>query len=163
MKDMTTAEFAKANLAALQEPVKIRRYTKAVGTYYPEGYIAALPSATIRGTIDESHMEGDIRVIDQMTVESVGISSVPTTTGFAPIIPAPDQTSSLSAAREKIEDLEAEVKRLKKELAARPPVGSEFMGQERRTVPTHPMKDVFSDLAKQDREFFERKLGTKKK
>jgi len=134
MREMTTAEFAKANLAALEEPVKIRRYTKAVGTYYPEGYIAALPG-----------------------------EEMPLTTGFAPIIPAPDQTTSLSAAREKIEDLEEEVKRLKKELAARPPVGSEFMGQERRTVPTHPMKDVFSDLAKQDREFFERKLGTKKK
>lgn len=130
MREMTTAEFAKANLAALQEPVKVRRYTKSVGTYYPEGYIAALP--------------GETEV--QTTLAAI-----------------PDQTPSLSAAREKIEELEAEVKRLKKELAARPPVGTEFVGQERRTVPQHPMKDVFSDLAKQDREFFERKLGTKKK
>ena len=124
MREMTTAEFAKANLAALEEPVKIRRYTKSVGTYYPEGYIAALPGevATVQVTLD-------------------------------------DPVQTLKAHLDEIEDLEAEVKRLKKELAARPPVGAEFMGQERRTVPTHPMKDVFSDLAKQDREFFERKLG----
>lgn len=134
MKEMTTAEFAKANLAALEEPVKIRRYTKAVGTYYPEGYIAALPGENIV----------------QVTLDN------------------PVQT--LKAHLDEIEELEAEVKRLKKELAARPPVltfadgsrvpvGSELLAQERRTVPQHPMKDVFSDLAKQDREFFERKLG----
>jgi len=137
MKEMTTAEFAKANLAALEEPVKIRRYTKAVGTYYPEGYIAALPGeATVQVTLDNS-------------------------------------VQTLKAHLDEIEELEAEVKRLKKELAARPPVspaardtsagrspvGAEFVTQERRTVPQHPMKDVFSDLAKQDREFFERKLG----
>jgi hypothetical protein len=142
MKDMTTAEFAKANLAALEEPVKIRRYTKAVGTYYPEGYIAALPGETVP------------RLDFEFTAAAVDVAVA------------------------KVKELEEEVKRLKKELAARPlvvspaamhttagssPVGSEFVTQERRTVPQHPMKDVFADLAKQDREFFERKLGTGKK
>jgi hypothetical protein len=133
MKEMTTAEFGRANLAALTEPVKIRRYTKAVGTYYPEGYIAGLPEA-----------------------------EPPLTTGFAPVIPPPDQSPSLSAAREKIEELENEVKRLKRELAARPPESPEPAD---RVIPPlrieHPMKDVFAGLAKQDREFFERKLGKK--
>jgi hypothetical protein len=123
MKDMTTAEFQKTKLEALEEPVRVRRYTKSVGTYYPEGFIASLPGeATVQVTLDDS-------------------------------------VQTLKAHLDEIEELEAEVKRLKKELAARPPVGSEFMGQERRTVSQHPMKDVFSDLAKQDREFFERKLG----
>jgi hypothetical protein len=129
MREMTTAEFAKANLAALEEPVKIRRYTKAVGTYYPEGYIASLPGAD------------------------------PLLLGVVDVAVAAAEPVMLTAAREKIEDLEEEVKRLKKELAARPPVGSELLAQERRTVPQHPMKDAFSNLAKQDREFFERKLG----
>jgi hypothetical protein len=122
MREMTTAEFAKANLAALEEPVKIRRYTKAVGTYYPEGYIASLPVAVPAfepGLLD---------------AEVVGQAA-------------------------QIVVLEDEVKRLKRELASRPPVGSELLAQERRTVPQHPMKDAFSSLAKQDREFFERKLG----
>jgi len=141
MREMTTAEFAKANLAALEEPVKIRRYTKAVGTYYPEGYIASLPVAV--PAFEPGLL--DAEVVDQAA---------------------------------QIVALEDEVKHLKKLLAAKMetfsetqartgtvavPVGSELLAQERRTVPTHPMKDVFSDLAKQDREFFERKLGTKKK
>jgi hypothetical protein len=37
MREMTTAEFAKYNLAGLQEPVSIRRYTKKIGVYYPDG------------------------------------------------------------------------------------------------------------------------------
>jgi hypothetical protein len=122
MKEMTTAEFAKANLAALEEPVKIRRYTKAVGTYYPEGYEPKMAVAV-------------------------------------PQMPLLDLEPEVVAQAAQIVVLEDEVKRLKRELAARPPAGSEFMGQERRTVPQHPAKDVFSDLAKQDREFFERKLG----
>ena len=38
MKEMTTAEFAKANLAALEEPVSVRRYTKTIGTFIPQSY-----------------------------------------------------------------------------------------------------------------------------
>ena len=98
--------------------------------------------------------------------------------GVVDVAVAAAEPVMLTAAREKIEDLEDEVKRLKKLLAAKMetfsetqartgtvavPVGSELLAQERRTVPTHPMKDVFADLAKQDREFFERKLGTGKK
>lgn len=39
MKEMTSAEFTRANLSTLDEPVVIKRYTKVIGTYYPEGYI----------------------------------------------------------------------------------------------------------------------------
>jgi hypothetical protein len=137
MKDMTTAEFQKTKLEALEEPVKVRRYTKAVGTYYPEGYIATLAVAV--PAFEPGLL--DAEVVDQAA---------------------------------QIVALEDEVKHLKKLLAAKMesfealqartgtvvvPVGSELLSQERRTVPQHPMKDVFSDLAKQDREFFERKLG----
>lgn len=133
MKEMTTAEFQKAKLDALEEPVKVRRYTKAVGTYYPEGYIAALeptaPASVVSAALD----------------------------------------AELIAAQKVIAQLEDDNRHLKKLLASRdalltsaqviPPVGSELLSQERRTIPQHPMKDVFADLAKQDREFFERKLG----
>lgn len=118
MRDMTTAEFAKANLATLDEPVKIRRYTKAVGTYYPEGYIASLP-----GEIAQTALE--------------------------PTPPLPT-----AYTKKRFEELEEEIKHLKKQLAARPAAGPDR--------PEHPMKDVFSELAKQDREFFERKLGKAK-
>jgi hypothetical protein len=37
VKQMTTAEFAKAGLADLEEPVSIRRYTTVIGTYFPKG------------------------------------------------------------------------------------------------------------------------------
>lgn len=134
---MTTAEFQKTKLEALEEPVKVRRYTKAVGTYYPEGYIATLAVAV--PAFEPGLL--DAEVVDQAA---------------------------------QIVALEDEVKHLKKLLAAKMesfealqartgtvavPVGNELLSQERRTVPQHPMKDVFSDLAKQDREFFERKLG----
>lgn len=140
MKDMTTAEFQKTKLEALEEPVKVRRYTKAVGTYYPEGYIATLAVAV--PAFEPGLL--DAEVVDQAA---------------------------------QIVALEDEVKHLKRQLAAKIEafaaiegrtvtstiIGSELLSQERRTVPQHPMKDVFSDLAKQDREFFERKLGTGKK
>lgn len=123
MKDMTTAEFAKANLAALEEPVKIRRYTKTVGTYYPEGYEPAQQAHPAQIDFD-------------LTAAAVDV------------------------AAEKIRGLEDEVARLKRELAARPqapdPKGAGYR-------PEHPLKDVFAGLAKQDREFFERKLGKGKK
>lgn len=136
MKDMTTAEFQKTKLEALEEPVKVRRYTKAVGTYYPEGYIATLAVAV--PAFEPGLL--DAEVVDQAA---------------------------------QIVALEDEVKHLKRQLAAKIEafaaiegrtvtstiIGSELLSQERRTVPQHPMKDVFSDLAKQDREFFERKLG----
>ena len=138
MRDMTTAEFQKTKLEALQEPVRVRRYTKAVGTYYPEGYIAALPPS-------------DPALIG---------------TEYGPLAPVPGAALDLElvAAQKVIEQLEEDNKHLKKLLAAgaekvSPPVGSELLSQERRTIPQHPMKDVFAGLAKQDREFFERKLG----
>ena len=97
MKEMTSAEFAKANLAALAEPVSVRRYTKHLGTYYPEGYTPAKP---------------------------------------------PDLGLTWSEDREtdklRIAELEEEVKRLRRELAARPPAtptgNEEFVAQSRRTI-----------------------------
>ena len=119
MREMTTAEFAKANLAALEEPVKVRRYTKSVGTYYPEGYEPKMAVA-----------------VPQMALL--------------------DLEPEVVAQAAQIVALEDEVKHLKKQLATREAVTA-IPGFDAR--PTHPMKDVFSDLAKQDREFFERKLG----
>ena len=37
MMEMTSAEFTRANLSTLTEPVVIKRYTKIIGTYFPEG------------------------------------------------------------------------------------------------------------------------------
>lgn len=164
MKEMTWAEFAKANAANVTEPVQIRRYTKVVGTYYPEGFLPAadppLPPADlglvgVGGTVEASHMEGDVHVIDKLNLKEV----------------------SVSASRKRIQELEEEVKRLKKELAARSPlpeawkaqpVGLEALNtQERRRIskanvnPDIP-QSVFDGLPKQDREFFERKLGRRK-
>jgi hypothetical protein len=132
MKEMTTAEFAKANLAALEEPVRVRRYTKTVGVYYPEGFEpASAPQPA------------------QVTLEEVAPSSV-------------------EATQKIVEDLTQEVARLKRELAARP-----FVTPSRPpSLPTDAVgkvvsvprrdDDPFAGLAKQDREFFERKLGKKK-
>lgn len=129
MRDMTTAEFQKAKLDALTEPVRIRRYTKAVGTYYPEGFEPSTAPKTAPASVQSS-------VLDEEIV----------------------------AAQKVITQLEEDNRHLKKMLAARDtpnvqPVGSELLSQERRTIPQHPMKDAFAGLAKQDREFFERKLG----
>ena len=122
---MTTAEFAKANLAALAEPVSVRRYTQVVGTYYPMGYepASAPPPPTLG-------LEG---------VSLIG---------------------DLEAAEKHVRDLELEVKRLKQELAKRP-AGLE-PDTKTRPVAMDKVKagDPFAGLGKQDREFFERKLGT---
>jgi|PlaIllAssembly_1097288.scaffolds.fasta_scaffold713965_2 hypothetical protein len=132
MKEMTTAEFAKANLAALAEPVQIRRYTTTVGTYYPQGFEPSV----------------------------------------APVAPPP--TLGLTVAHDpdpevvaKIVDLELEVKRLKQELAKRPAaleVPEAFapkpVAVSTITQPKKSSEDPFAGLAKQDRDFFERKLGT---
>jgi len=130
MKEMTTAEFAKANLAALAEPVSVRRYTQVVGTYYPMGYepSSAPPPPTLGLTEPANSLIGD-----------------------------------LAAAEKHVRDLEDEVKRLKQELAKRP-AGLE-PDMRSRPVASDKVKagDPFAGLAKQDREFFERKLGTKKK
>lgn len=37
MREMTSAEFTRVNLTKLDAPVTIKRYTKVIGTYYPEG------------------------------------------------------------------------------------------------------------------------------
>jgi hypothetical protein len=107
---MTTAEFAKANLAALDEPVEIRRYTTVIGTYYPAGFAQPLAVPTLSLALDA---------------------------GLAEI-----------SAQKRVDDLEDEVKRLKRLLAAKQPAVTQG--------------NAFSDLSKQDREFFERKLGKKK-
>lgn len=134
MREMTTAEFAKANLAALEEPVTIRRYTKTVGTYYPEGYEPAAPPPQ-------------------------------PTLGLDDVAPA-----SVKATAKIVEDLTEEVARLKRELAARPVIQvPEVMRAQPAALAVIDRKRVKSDddpfvgLAKQDREFFERKLGTKRK
>lgn len=131
MRDMTTAEFAKANLAALEEPVSIRRYTKVLGTYYPEGFEPAT-------------------VPPQPTLDLEAHSLI----------------SDLEAAEKHVRDLEDEVRILKKELAKRPLVPespgryTEAVG---KTMPApRRTDDPFIGLAKQDRDFFERKLGKKK-
>lgn len=132
MKEMTTAEFAKANLAALEEPVRVRRYTTTVGTYYPQGYEPAEP-------VVQTSMLDDLRTAE-----------------------------TRSAASQKIvQELTEEVARLKRELAARPVVQvPEVMRAQPAAmgtvVPRKSSEDPFAGLAKQDREFFERKLGKKK-
>ena len=133
---MTTAEFAKANLAALAEPVSVRRYTQVVGTYYPMGYEpATAPPPPTLGLVE-------------------------------PVIAFTPDVDLLA----KVVDLELEVKRLKQELAKRPAaleVPEAFRPQPAAIgVVVNPRKaseDPFAGLAKQDRDFFERKLGTGKK
>lgn len=124
MKEMTTAEFAKANLAALEESVTIRRYTQVIGTYFPKGFepASAPPPPTLGLTEPANSLIGD-----------------------------------LAAAEKHVRELEEEVGRLKRELAKRPlPAVA--------PIPvTRASGDPFAGLAKQDRDFFERKLGTKKK
>jgi hypothetical protein len=146
MKTMTTAEFAKANLAGIEEPIEVRRYTKVMGVYYPGSFspaeIPVLPAF-------------DPLLMDTLT-EPVDAAK--------PVV---------IATRKRVEELEDEVKRLKRELAARPttpaqPVGAEFMATSSRTIPKSVPgldvpKNAFEGLAKQDREFFERKLGKGKK
>ena len=137
MLEMTTAEFAKANLAALAEPVSVRRYTQVVGMYYPMGYEPA---------------------------------SAPPPPNLGLTEPAASLIGDLGAAEKHVRDLELEVKRLKQELAKRPAaleVPESFRPKPAAVgVLVNPRKaseDPFAGLAKQDREFFERKLGTKKK
>jgi len=133
MREMTTAEFAKANLAALAEPVSVRRYTQTVGTYYPMGFepAAAPPPLTLG-------LEG-VSLIDDLALRET-----------------------------QVHDLETEVKRLKQELAKRPlPDGPPVAGGTTAVaggqyVRVTRSEDPFAGLAKQDREFFERKLGKKK-
>lgn len=137
MKEMTTAEFAKANLAALSEPVTVRRYTKTVGVYYPDGYT---PKVEV---------------------------SVPM---FAPS----DLDAQVVGQAARIVELEEEVKHLKKEIASRavitpgyvpdlpPAVAGELPGRPHTMARPVRTDDPFQGLAKQDREFFERKLGKKK-
>ena len=120
MKEMTSAEFAKANLAGLTEPVSVRRYNKTIGVYYPDGFA---PSEA-----------------PQLSIEEV---------------------ETKTAMRERIGDLEGEVQRLKRELATRS-VAEPVTIPEKRTVRAVRTDDPFLGLAKQDREFFERKLGKKK-
>lgn len=121
MKEMTSAEFARANLAELDEPVRIRRYTKTVGTYYPDGYepSVAEPPPQVALPLDE----------------------------IAP--------SSVKASQKVLEELTEEIARLKRELARR--------SIAEPTWRTSTGGDPFAGLAKQDRDFFERKLGGKKK
>jgi hypothetical protein len=82
MLTMTSAEFAKANLAALSEPVSVRRYTKVIGVYYPEGF------------------EPAELVLDQ------------------PDLALLESPTKLTAKR--FEELEDEIRFLKRELARRP-------------------------------------------
>lgn len=125
---MTTAEFAKANLAALEEPVTIRRYTKTLGTYYPDGF-------------EPSSVPPPPALFDEEDDKARNLVRVPATT---------------------VTDLEAEVKRLKQELAKRPDVATGIPGFD--AAPSKVKAgDPFAGLAKQDKDFFERKLGTSKK
>jgi hypothetical protein len=119
MREMTTAEFAKANLAALEEPVSVRRYTKVVGTYYPSSFSPA-PVEAINLALDAGLAEAN--------------------------------------SQKRVDALEDEIKRLKKLLAARQPAVTMTTALGRADIP----RNAFDDLAKQDREFFERKLGKKK-
>ena len=159
MREMTTAEFAKANLAALAEPVSVRRYTQVVGTYYPMGYEPAsapqlpLPDPTLVGTeygpVGQAQPFGHLEMTmsDQSRVHSL--------------------IGDLAAAEKHVRDLELEVKRLKQDLARRPltvsPVGKDTSAVGGTTYAVRRTDDPFVGLAKQDREFFERKLGTGKK
>lgn len=142
MKELTTAQFAKTNLEALAEPVSIRRYTKVVGTYYPAAFDPTFAPP----------------------------APAPPDLGLVAEIPV-DVPRSPSAAK-RVEELEEEVAMLKRELAARPivhiQVPEAFMAQPAAMAkvaarkPEALPKDVFDALPKQDREFFERKLGRRK-
>ena len=111
MKQMTTAEFGKATLSTLTEPVEVRRYTTVVGTYYPAGYEPV--TALAMGALPE-------------------------------VVPLADL--------KRLEEQSEEIARLKRELAARPA----------RVEAVRRTDDPFADLAKQDRDFFDRKMGKKK-
>jgi hypothetical protein len=140
MKEMTTAEFAKANLAALAEPVTVRRYTNTVGTYYPEGFEPAVAPSPSQIDLDFTSAAVDVAV---------------------------EKAKDL---QKRVEQLEEDNRHLKKELAARPPAVVDAVSH--TTVPRTAIDPIrprsasanpFDGLPKQDREFFERKLGTKKK
>jgi len=133
MREMTTAEFAKANLAALEEPVSVRRYTQVVGTFFPKGLEPVIDPPQM--TLQEHSLIGD-----------------------------------LAAAEKHVREIEDEVKQLKQELAKRPVITTTAMPDSgHETIFLHlpvvpaPRRtdDPFAGLAKQDREFFERKLGKK--
>jgi len=128
MKQMTTAEFAKASFGTLAEPVEVRRYTTVVGVYYPAGFAPIVEVETLNLALD------------------AGLTQV--------------------AAQKRVDDLEDEVKRLKQLLSERRISSEKLHVWEpdglRPTVATGRKEDPFSGLSKQDREFFERKLGKKK-
>jgi hypothetical protein len=137
MKQMTTAEF-KAELTEIAEPVAVRRYSQVIGAYYPQGFEPSAPPPPAPEPV-----------------------------------PGPE-TPQISFNTEpkllaKVVDLEMEVKRLKRELAARPPALTDAVSRtEVPAVTVNPYRprstseNPFADLPKQDREFFERKLGGKK-
>lgn len=118
---MTSAEFAKANIAAINGPVRIRRYTKLLGIYYPEGFSPAEPRSA------------------QLALED------------------PIKTTKADLLKQ-IESLEEDNRHLKKLLAAR----TEAVKTTSSLPPPSKLSDPFATLPKQDREFFERKLGKKK-
>jgi len=128
MRQMTTAEFAKSNLAALEEPVEVRRYTKVVGTYYPESFAPIAAPEALNLALDAS------------------LTQV--------------------AAQKRVDDLEDEVKRLKQLLSERGISSDKLhvwgLDAFPAKVAANRKEDPFSGLSKQDREFFERKLGKKK-
>jgi len=117
MIQMTSAEFAKANLTQIDDPVEVTRYGKLLGTFYPAGKA----------------------VVTLLEVTSTPDSLI----------------GDLKAAEERIHELEDEVKRLKRLVAAKSvPISA--------SGSITSVGDPFSGLPKQDREFFERKLGKKK-
>jgi len=135
MRDMTTAEFAKANLAGLEEPVTVRRYTKVLGVYHPGGYEPAYEPPVTQTSL----------ALDGETIVKGG----------------------LAIASQTIKDLEDEVKRLKRLLSERGIASDKVHVWEPDVLPVkvaaNRREDPFSGLSKQDREFFERKLGKKSK
>ena len=137
MREMTTAEFAKANLAALEEPISVRRYTKTIGTYYPEGYEPFGPPPTQQLALDavasvETSLTQASRKVQELEEEVKRLKQ------------------ELSRARMPSYSLDEAAHAVSGPVVA---VGKTYGAQK------SPREDAFEGLAAQDREFFERKLG----
>lgn len=132
MKEMTSAEFRATDLVAVGEPVLVKRYTKAIGTYYPSTFkpsevdlSAPGPSKLHQERISE--LEEEVRRLKQLLAarevpEGVSVAHPRVPTGSDELV----STSRRTLKRQEV-----------------PP-------------------DAITALPTQDREFFERKMGKRR-